>query len=93
MYKVGDVIGLNTIEGVDLLEITDIYTMMSKEICLSFRLLMNDKLEPPVSNVTGCIVLPQQENEIITKEQYFQIVQEEINLKQGILNGLKEQYK
>ena len=93
MYKVGDVIGYSTMDGISLLEVTDVYKTMSGEICLTTRLLVNEELSTPWSNIVDCIVLPQQRYEIRTKEEYFEEMQHEIDKKQNTLNKLREQYK
>ena len=92
-YKIGDIIGQYTMDGLYLLEITDIYNMMSGEICLSVKVLKDEKLSKPLSIITKSIVLPQQRYEIRTKEEYFEYIQNEINRKQNMLNKLKEQYE
>lgn len=94
-YKIGDIVGLRNMDGLDLLEITDIYHINDKdlgEICLYTRMLLNRDLEKPWSTITGSIVLPQQRYEIRTKEEYFEEIQHEIDKKQNILNELKEKY-
>lgn len=95
-YKISDIIGLSTMDGLDLLEITDIIHINDEdlgEICLSVKLLRNVNLEKPWSNVTGSVLLPQQRYEIRTKEEYFEEMQHEIDKKQNILNELKEKYE
>lgn len=96
MFKVGDIIGLRNPDGLDLLEITDIsfinYKNQSGNVCLHMKMLLNCDLEKPRVNITGSIILPQQRNEIRTKEEYFEEMQSEINKKQTILNELKEKY-
>lgn len=92
MYKIGDVIGHSTMDGISLLEVTDVYKTMSGEICLTTKLLVNDELSKPWSNIVDCIILPQQRYEIRTKEEYFEEMQHEIDKKQNILNELKERY-
>lgn len=94
-YKIGDIVGLRNMDGLDLLEITDIYHINDKdlgEICLSTKMLLNCDLEKPWSTITGSIILPQQRYEIRTKEEYFEEIQHEIDKKQNILNELKEKY-
>lgn len=95
MYKVGDIVGLRNMDGLNLLEITDIYYIKDKglgDVCLSTKVLLNCDLEKPWADITGSIILPQQKNEIRTKEEYFEEMQSEINKKQNILNKLKEKY-
>lgn len=92
-YKIGDIIGQYTMDGISLLEVTDVYKTMSGEICLSVKVLRDEKLSKPLSIITKSIVLPQQRYEIRTKEEYFEYIQIEINRKQNILNKLKEQYE
>lgn len=95
MFKVGDIIGLSTMDGLKLLEILDVYHINDKnlgEICLSTKTLLNCNLEKPLSNRTGYIILPQQRYEIRTKEEYFEEMQHEIDKKQNILNQLKKKY-
>ena len=94
-YKIGDIVGLRNMDGLDLLEITDIYFPKDKdlgEVCLSTNLLLNCDLEKPWSTIRGSIILPQQRYEIRTKEEYFEEMQHEIDKKQNILNELKEKY-
>ena len=94
-YKIGDIIGLRNMDGLDLLEITDIYYINDKdlgEVCLSTEMLLNCDLEKPWSTIRGSILLPQQRYEIRTKEEYFEEMQSEIDKKQNILNELKVKY-
>ena len=94
-YKIGDIIGLRNMDGLDLLEIVDIYYPKDKDlsdVCLSTKMLLNCNLEKPWANITGSIILPQQEYEIRTKEEYFEEIQSEIDKKQNILNQLKDKY-
>lgn len=94
-YKIGDIIGLRNMDGLDLLEITDIYYPKDKslsDVCLSTKMLLNCDLEKPWSTITGSILLSQQRYEIRTKEEYFEEIQSEIDKKQNILNQLKEKY-
>lgn len=95
MYKVGDIIGLRNMDGLNLFEITDIYYPNDKDldnICLSVKLLRNVNLEKPWVTIISSIMLPQQRYEIRTKEEYFEEMQHEIDKKQNILNELKEKY-
>ena len=95
MFKVGDIVGLSTMDGLNLFEITDIYYPNDEdlsEICLCTRLLMKSDLTKPWGVVMSSILLPQQRYEIRTKEEYFEEMQHEINKKQNILNELKEKY-
>ena len=94
-YKIGDIVGLKNMDGLDLLEILDIYYTNDKdlgEICLFTKMLLNCDLEKPWATITGSIILPQQRYEIRTKEEYFEEMQHEIDKKQNILNELKEKY-
>ena len=94
-YKIGDIIGLRNMDGLDLFEITDIYYLKDKhsgEVCLSTKMLLSCDLEKPWSTITGSIILPQQRYEIRTKEEYFEEMQHEIDKKQNILNQFKEKY-
>ena len=94
-FKIGDIIGLRNMDGLDLLEITDVIHINDEDLgdtCLSVKMLRNCDLEKPWSNVIGSVLLPQQRYEIRTKEEYFEEMQYEINKKQNILNELKEKY-
>lgn len=95
MFKVGDIVGLRNMDGLNLFEITDIYYPNDKDldnICLSVKLLRNVNLEKPWVTIISSIMLPQQRYEIRTKEEYFEEMQHEIDKKQNILNELKEKY-
>ena len=95
MFKIGDIVGLSTMDGLNLFEITDIYYPNDKDldnICLSVKLLRNVNLEKPWVTIMSSIMLPQQRYEIRTKEEYFEEMQHEIDKKQNILNELKEKY-
>lgn len=95
-FKRGDIIGYSTMDGMSLLEIKDVTYLNAnnqEEICLEVKIIRDSNLTKPLSSKTKYITLPQQRYEIMTKEEYFEGVQNEINKKQKILNELKEQYK
>lgn len=95
MYKIGDLIGHDTMDGLFLCEVTDIYNINNKDlcdICLTVKVLYDENLNKPFSNKPRSIVLPQQRYEIRTFEEYIESVQNEIDKRQNILNSIKEKY-
>ena len=91
-FKVGDIIGQSTMDGLFLLEITDISYNKDEEICLEVKILRKPNLEKPIFTTSKYITLPQQRYEIITKKEYFDGMRSEIKKKQNILNNLIQQY-
>lgn len=93
MYKIGDLIGYSTMDGLFLCEITDIVKLKDKdlgELYLTTKVLYNEDLQKPISNRPKYIILPHQEYEIRTFEEYIESVQNEIDKRQNILNKIKE---
>ena len=91
-YKVGDMIGHNTMDGIFLCEVTEVYDINDSDLCetcLTVKRLYNDNLDKPWVNTIRSIMLPQQRYEILSLEEYVDMVQSDINKRQKILNEIK----
>ena len=92
MYKIGDIIAFTDFEDDFLCEITDVQKLdWTEDVNMYLTVEMIYKNLNRVS-LKHTILLPRDEHQILTKEEYFKEMQHEIDKKQNILNELKEKY-
>ena len=92
-YKIGELVGHNTVDGMHLCMITGIYYPSNKnlcKVCLTVKVLYDEDLNKPLSEEKRDITLPQQKNEVFTFNEYIEIAQSKINEKQNVLSKIKE---
>ena len=95
MYKIGDIFATKTYGGQYYLnQITYINEFESGGYALYCDRLYNDNLlDLGRFNNTGfSIILPEQEDGILPKEEFFNHIQKQIDEKQDRLNSIKETY-
>lgn len=96
MYKIGDIIATKTFNGdMHLNIIMDIYNVKDKDLgenVLYCQGLYDEKLKPLDSDYRFSIIIPEQEDSILSKEEYFEFMQSKINEQQDRLNSIKETY-
>lgn len=92
MYKVGDIIAFTDFEDNFLCEITDVQKLdWAEDVNMYLTVEMIYKNLNRVS-IEQTILLPRDEHQILTKEEYFEEMQKYINEQQDMLNSIKEKY-
>jgi hypothetical protein len=92
MYKVGNIIAFTDFEDNFLCEITDVQKLdWAEDVNMYLTVEMIYKNLNKVS-LKHTILLPRDDHQLLTKEEYFEEMQHEIDKKQNILNELKEKY-
>ena len=91
-YKIGDLICQNSIDGIFLCRIITIQNSNDSfyKMNLIVKRLYDISLEKPFVDIIDFIFIPQQQNEILTKNDFIEIVQKNFQEKQNNLNKLKE---
>lgn len=92
MFKVGDIIGYTDFTDTFLCKITDVQKLDWAEDVDKY--LTVEIIYKNLSSISlkHTILLPRDDHQLLTKEEYFEEMQSEINKKQNILNELKEKY-
>lgn len=92
MYKIGDIIGYTDFTDTFLCKITDVQKLDWAEdvdkyltVELIYRNLSSASLK-------HTILLPRDDHQLLTKEEYFEEMQKYINEQQDMLNSIKEKY-
>ena len=89
-YKVGDKIGIRTMDGLCLAEITGVYAPADNDIRISYTVIRKPNFDKPLSRVIKGLLLPMQRYELYTLEEYIEAQENEIAKRQNILNELKD---
>lgn len=92
MFKVGDIIGYTDFTDTFLCKITDVQKLDWAEDVDKYLTVEIIYKNLSSTSLKHTILLPRDEHQILTKEEYFEEMQSEINKKQNILNELKEKY-
>lgn len=92
MYKVGDIIAFTDFEDDFLCEVIDVQKLdWAEDVNMYLTVEMIYKNLNRVS-IKHTILLPRDEHQILTKEEYFEEMQKYINEQQDMLNSIKEKY-
>lgn len=89
-YKVGEKIGVRTMDGLSLAEITGVYAPADNDIRISYTILRKPNFDKPLSREIRGLLLPMQRYEFYSLEEYIEAQENEIAKRQSILNKLKE---
>lgn len=89
-YKVGNLIGVRTMDGLSLAKITGVYAPADNDIRISYTIIRKPNFDKPLSKEIRGLLLPMQRYDIYTLEEYIESQENEINKRQGILNKIKE---
>lgn len=91
-YKIGDKIGIRTMDGLSLAEITGVYAPADNDIRISYAIIRKPNFDKPLSKEIRCLVLPMQRYEFYSLEEYIEAQENEITKRQNILNKIKEEH-
>ena len=92
MFKVGDIIGYTDFTDTFLCKITDVQKLDWAEDVDKYLTVEIIYKNLSSTSLKHTILLPRDDHQILTKEEYFEEMQHEIDKKQNILNELKEKY-
>lgn len=92
MFKVNDIIGFTDYTDNFLCKITDVQKLdWAEDVNMYLTVEIIYKNLNKVS-INHTIMLPRDEHQILTKEEYFEEMQKYINEQQDMLNFIKEKY-
>ena len=92
MFKVGDIVGYTDFTDTFLCKITDVQKLDWAEDVDKYLTVEIIYKNLSSTSLKHTILLPRDEHQLLTKEEYFEEMQHEIDKKQNILNELKEKY-
>ena len=92
MYKIGDIIGYTDFTDTCLCKITDVQKLDWAEDVNSYLSVEMIYINLNRTSRTYTIMLPRDKHQVLTKEEYFEEMQNEINEQQEKLNSIKEKY-
>lgn len=91
-FKIGDIIGYTDFTDTFLCKIIDVQKLdWAEDVNMYLTIEMIYKNLNKVS-IKHTILLPRDDHQLLTKEEYFEEMQKYINEQQDMLNSIKEKY-
>jgi len=92
MYKIGDIIGYTDFTDTCLCKITDVQKLDWAEDVDKYLTVEIIYKNLSKTSLRHTILLPRDDHQLLTKEEYFEEMQKYINEQQDMLNSIKEKY-